>query len=715
VIACGAEHERTDELGRVSEALCSGLTLTPSPASPQSVGTSVNLTASASCPPGTAEFRFLVRAGNGPYSEFRAWGASPNATWNTGGLTAGSYTLRVQVRTSGGSAVEVHTGIGYELGERCGPVSAVASPPSPEPPGSLVTITGNAACTGGASAEYRFLQRASGASAFTVFRDWAAGASAAWDTAGLGPGQYQIRIETRADDRAGPAQTYTTLSYALGGQCRSVSLSPKYVSPRPLGPFTLTAEAVCEDGSPEYRFLYLAPGASAYTEFRGWGGPAATLDLGGFASGVYTFRVYTRAIGSTVSHQATASGNQQFGSVCHRVTIAATPGSPQPAGATVNVTGSATCVGSAVPEYRFLFRRVGVSSWTVLAEWGGAAAAWNTSGLAEGSYQLRVHARGQGNLSNYESYRSASYTIGASSEPNWVAASPATPLGPRIGLAGAYDEARERVVIFGGLDFNETFDETWEWDGTNWIERNPTTRPSPRTQHAMAYDAARERVVLFGGFSGDYLADTWEWDGTNWIEQNPATSPPARIEHSIFYDAVSGRVLMFGGDDGVSRLGDTWAWDGTGWTELSPVTSPSPRGACPMTYDSARRRGVLFGGTGESDVILADTWEWDGTNWIERSPASSPSPRLVHGMAYDAPRGRSLLFGGAFTDGFSVVPFDDTWAWDGSDWVELFPAVSPSPRGRHLMAYDAARERILLFGGADAVEFLGGTWQWFVP
>ncbi|MHB8878486.1 MAG: hypothetical protein ACYC8T_32720, partial [Myxococcaceae bacterium] len=44
-----------------------------------------------------------------------------------------------------------------------------------------------------------------------------------------------------------------------------------------------------------------------------------------------------------------------------------------------------------------------------------------------------------------------------------------------------------------------------------------------RYGHALAYDAARQRVVLFGGLDSAYLTDTWEWDGTTWVRRTPDT------------------------------------------------------------------------------------------------------------------------------------------------------------------------------------------------
>jgi hypothetical protein len=61
-------------------------------------------------------------------------------------------------------------------------------------------------------------------------------------------------------------------------------------------------------------------------------------------------------------------------------------------------------------------------------------------------------------------------------------------------------------------------------------------------------------------------------------------------------------------------------------------------------------------------------------------------------MAFDALRNRVVLFGGN-------GPLNDTWEWDGTTWVQMTVAVSPPARGGHAMAYDAARRQVVLFGG----------------
>src|SRR5207249_2202662 len=98
----------------------------------------------------------------------------------------------------------------------------------------------------------------------------------------------------------------------------------------------------------------------------------------------------------------------------------------------------------------------------------------------------------------------------------------------------AYDSARGRVVLFGGLGLGGCRrGDTWEWDGTAWIEKAPATSPSARSGHAMACDSFRGRVVVFGGYDGSYRGDTWEYsgavgqcgpDGTPCDDGNPCTT-----------------------------------------------------------------------------------------------------------------------------------------------------------------------------------------------
>ena len=178
------------------------------------------------------------------------------------------------------------------------------------------------------------------------------------------------------------------------------------------------------------------------------------------------------------------------------------------------------------------------------------------------------------------------------------------------------------------------------------------------------------------------------------------TAIPGRGDHAMAFDAARQRVVLFGG----YSLGDTWSWDGATWTQRTPAASPPARYGHAMAYDAVRQRVVLFGGADTGDGRrLSDTWEWDGATWTKRMPVTSPQARDSLAMAYDAARQRVVLFGGA--------GLGDTWEWDGTTWTQRTPVTSPPARSGHAMAYDAARRRVVLFGGAGT-GLLSDTWEW---
>ena len=250
----------------------------------------------------------------------------------------------------------------------------------------------------------------------------------------------------------------------------------------------------------------------------------------------------------------------------------------------------------------------------------------------------------------------------------------------------------------------------------DWKKVPTPIGPSGRVNHGMAYDAARQRVVLFGG-SGGKLFDTWEWNGLYWRDVTLARgNPPGRYEHAMAYDAARQRVVLFGGWSGGPRLNDTWEWDGNTWrnvTPLNPNDSPPARTVHALAYDAARRLVVLFGGLAGA-AVLGDTWEWNGIVWRNVTPSNrmhSPSARRGHAMAYDAAMQQVVLFGGG------PVFSNDTWEWDGNIWTRQQSSASPGKRYGHALAYDTARQRIVLFGGwhnyNDTWEWEGKTKTWY--
>ncbi len=126
---------------------------------------------------------------------------------------------------------------------------------------------------------------------------------------------------------------------------------------------------------------------------------------------------------------------------------------------------------------------------------------------------------------------------------------------------------------------------------------------------------------------------------------------------------------------------------------------------------------LIFGGQGEPRSLLGDTWVWDGRRWLEIHPSNAPAARTGHTMAYDEARNEVVLFGGTTSIAENGAPSglsNSTWIWDGSTWTLRAPAeVWPSARWLHGMAYHPQLGRVVLFGGQVAQGvWLGDTWEW---
>jgi len=238
----------------------------------------------------------------------------------------------------------------------------------------------------------------------------------------------------------------------------------------------------------------------------------------------------------------------------------------------------------------------------------------------------------------------------------------------------------------------------------------------------MAYDGGRHVTVMYGGLTASYpSAETWTSDGRSWTLQHPAVSPPPLQDASMAYDAAHGVVVLFGGQSvapgaSPSVLDETWTWDGSTWQQQHPVASPSARVFASMADDVPRGRVILFGGSsgrGQSfDGGLQDTWTWDGATWTRLSPSTSPPLRAEAAMAYDAAHQSVVLFGGV--SGRQGTLVNDTWIWDGSRWARGDTAAAPPPREAAAMVYSAEAQAVVLCCGlaTSLGTVQGDTWLW---
>jgi len=80
-------------------------------------------------------------------------------------------------------------------------------------------------------------------------------------------------------------------------------------------------------------------------------------------------------------------------------------------------------------------------------------------------------------------------------------------------------------------------------------------------------------------------------------------------------------------------------------------------------------------------------------------------------MAYDSARKRVVLFGGANVAGQDL---GDTWEWDGVEWTQV-ATTGPASRDATAMAYDKARSKVVLFAGEVHGVIQQDTWEWTGP
>jgi len=283
----------------------------------------------------------------------------------------------------------------------------------------------------------------------------------------------------------------------------------------------------------------------------------------------------------------------------------------------------------------------------------------------------------------------------------------------------AYDPAAGYILMFGGYEATYGwyyYQDTWEYSHGNWTELSPTQSPPAMGAQAMAYDPNLHAVLLFGGVAyGESFNQTWAFSNGNWTEINTTSAPSARFSPAMAFDENSGDMILYGGDYAPSLnvdvgLGDTWEFNGLNWVQLNPTVSPPARFPGEMAWDPADESIVLFGGwntTGGANpsFYYNDTWEFSAGNWKQVTTSTAPSARTLTALA--TVPGGVLLFGGS--DATTV--FNDTWFFAGGNWTQLSVGAVPGDRTGAMLAYDAADQAAILFGGVNHGVWLADTFS----
>ena len=341
--------------------------------------------------------------------------------------------------------------------------------------------------------------------------------------------------------------------------------------------------------------------------------------------------------------------------------------------------------------------------------------------------------------------------------------------------AAAFDPPHNRVLIFGGEYVGSSpsqsyvlvpMDETWELslNGTPTWRFLPPTIPLPAMRQGAfaARDSLTDRLVIIGGknASGSVVTDMWgmslsDPDSARWTELATGVS---LAEASIF-DPVRRSFATAGGDqdlftnpvsdaqraggrfeirlDGVPQLktrfptsfmpgygGPVGQGKGGQLVMMSPASSgpgyfiwrtpvaqppawtaqgfTGPGAGSAMVVDTARSREVMFGSTG--------LWQFTdaGAGGPLVAAGTPPTPRSYCNAVYDAAGDRMLIYGGKTVDASNhVTEYGDLWALTlgGTPTWSRLDLTGPRPPARwsSTAILDAADDRLLVYGGNDTL------------
>jgi len=305
----------------------------------------------------------------------------------------------------------------------------------------------------------------------------------------------------------------------------------------------------------------------------------------------------------------------------------------------------------------------------------------------------------------------------------------------RTDHTAVFDAPNDRIIVFGGWNGRQFFNDVWALDMTEgseaWTRLNPHGAwPPPRAQHTAIYDAANQRMIVFGGHQAHYnFNDVWALDlstpgSETWTQLTPGgTAMPARRYHSAVYDSTHQRMVVFGGGGRGGLHNDVWALDlstpgSETWSQLSVTGSvPSARWQHAAVYDFIDELMVVFGGS-DGSTLRNDTWALNMAtlHWAAISPSGDPPPaRRKHSAVYYQPphyNGRMLVFGGLGAGGV----LNDLWyltiepgsmAWSQAATY----GGPPATRAGHAAAFIPGRNDMIVLGGRG-MDSLAGETQW---
>lgn len=320
---------------------------------------------------------------------------------------------------------------------------------------------------------------------------------------------------------------------------------------------------------------------------------------------------------------------------------------------------------------------------------------------------------------------------------------------PRALTAAAFDSARRKVVLFGGMAINSnsgfpaSVNETWEYADGVWSQRTPAHAPAARYGHAMVYDPSRNLTFLYGGLNSS-VGLFWAFDGNDWTEVPlPSQNPGIQSNHRLVFDPRDSSIVLIP----YSSASAVWKWDGSAWSSLAPTQVQMTSAFFDATLNtfiltSQIGQFYTYNGSSAAQQVVGLPPGSPGSNFPTAVPTAQgwltvigplnsttpvanqyrvsvahgwaaiptrPQPNATQEMAFDyhAPTHEFVLFGGSRIPNVTPV-LAETWLLRGERWHE-FTGAEPPARLSGQLAFSPHRGASLLLGGTPSTQVL---WSW---
>ena len=163
----------------------------------------------------------------------------------------------------------------------------------------------------------------------------------------------------------------------------------------------------------------LAPGASSWRLVQPYSAsPSLAWNTAGMSPGTYRFSVWARDSSSSGRYANSLGSYDAFNAglayslvpSCSSVAVSPSPTPPAMVGTQVALDAAAAGCRNPNPAYEFWVLYPGAASWRLAQAYSTASSlAWNTAGLAPGTYRFSVWARDSSSSAAYDAWNASQY------------------------------------------------------------------------------------------------------------------------------------------------------------------------------------------------------------------------------------------------------------------------------------------------------------------